>query len=162
TITVANTGNVDLTNVSVTDPFADAGSVQYVSGDTNNDNILETTETWRSEERRVGKEGEMRSGTALVKTKTGSGDGGAKEVTSTGTATTTVDQEPSIEVDKVADGRVVDAGHEVIHSTITVANTGNVDLTNVSVTDPFADAGSVQYVSGDTNNDNILETTETW
>src|SRR5204863_1738311 len=72
-ITVANTGNVTLTGVSVTDPFADPGSIVRgadVVGD--NDALLEVGETWgftaahtvtqaeidtngRSEERRVGK-----------------------------------------------------------------------------------------------------------
>ena len=39
-------------------------------------------------------------------------------------------------------------------------NTGNVDLTNVVLTDAFA--GGATLVSGDTNGNSILETTETW
>ena len=52
---------------------------------------------------------------------------------------------------------------DVIHYTITVANTGNMTLTGVVVTDPNADAGSIVRgadVVGD--NDGLLEVGETW
>src|SRR5204863_3062249 len=63
TITVTNTGNVDLTGVVLDDTFA--GGATLVSGDTNSNGILETTETWvysadyRAEERRVGEGGSL-------------------------------------------------------------------------------------------------------
>src|SRR5262249_62314479 len=46
----------------------------------------------------------------------------------------------------------------VIHYTIAVDNTGNIDLTNPVVTDPFADAGSLTLVSGDTHEPDELKT----
>ena len=51
----------------------------------------------------------------------------------------------------------------MISYTITVANTGNATLTGVTVTDPYADAGSIVRgadVVGD--NDALLEVGETW
>ena len=45
--------------------------------------------------------------------------------------------------------------------TFVVTNTGNVTLTGITVTDPMCDAAPA-FQSGDTNNDAMLQTTETW
>ena len=64
TITVDNTGNVDLTGVVLTDTFA--GGATLVSGDTNANSILETTETWIYSADYMVTQADLNAGTALV------------------------------------------------------------------------------------------------
>src|SRR4029079_18737903 len=55
-------------------------------------------------------------------------------------------------------GTVVNGAGDVINYTITVQNTGNTTLTGVTVTDPYANVGSIVRVAdvvGD--GDNLLE-----
>ncbi|MEZ4636207.1 MAG: hypothetical protein R2856_14800 [Caldilineaceae bacterium] len=158
TIVVANTGNVDLTGVVLTDAFA--GGATLVSGDVNNNNILETTETWTYSADYTVTQADLNAGTDLVNVAvvdTDQTDPQQDDVTST------VDAQPSLTIEKSltnGDDAVVDTAGEVIEYTIVVANTGNVDSTGVVLTDAFA--GGATLVSGDVNNNNILETTETW
>src|SRR6185295_6206864 len=57
---------------------------------------------------------------------------------------------------------------DVIHYNISVQNTGNVALTGLTITDPNANAGSIQPVTsggfntGDTDHDNVFDAGETW
>jgi uncharacterized repeat protein (TIGR01451 family) len=50
---------------------------------------------------------------------------------------------------------------DTIHYTLTVTNGSDQSLFNVTVTDPVCDSAPV-YGSGDTNNDQVLQTSETW
>ena len=158
TIMVENTGNVDLTNVVLDDVFA--GGATYVSGDTNDNDILETTETWTYSADYVVTQADLNAGTNLVNVAGVDTDQTDRQ---TDDATSTVDQNPSLTIAKsLTNGNdaVVDTAGETIEYTIMVDNTGNVDLTNVVLDDVFA--GGATYVSGDTNDNDILETTETW
>ena len=146
TITVDNTGNVDLTNVVLDDVFA--GGATLVSGDLNNNSILETTETWTYSADYVVTQADLNAGTALVNVAAVDTDQTARQHDD---ATSTVAQSPALTIVKEltnADDAVVDTAGETIEYTITVDNTGNVDLTNVVLDDVFA--GGATLVSGDT------------
>ncbi|MEA3502264.1 MAG: S8 family serine peptidase, partial [Actinomycetota bacterium] len=69
-------------------------------------------------------------------------------------------EHPSLTIVKDADMATVSVDGETITYTITVTNTGDVDLTTVVVDDVFADGATL--TSGDTNTNDILETTEIW
>ncbi|MBR1279238.1 SdrD B-like domain-containing protein [Bradyrhizobium sp. AUGA SZCCT0283] len=173
TITVDNSGNVDLTNPVVTDAFADAGSLTFVSGD-DGDGVLETNETWHYTATHTVTQAEMNAGANLVNVASVDTDQTAPEQDD---ATTTVAQNPDLTIVKdavVADGHADHAG-DVIHYTVAVENTGNVDLTNVVVKDTFEGGAAVvldtnhltlttaddAVLTGD-DGDGILEVNETW
>jgi uncharacterized repeat protein (TIGR01451 family) len=59
-------------------------------------------------------------------------------------------------------GGAADSAGDVINYAITVENTGNVTLTGVTVTDPFADAGSITLVADAASADGELDVGETW
>ncbi|PVM92917.1 DUF7507 domain-containing protein, partial [Caulobacter endophyticus] len=167
TITVANTGNVMLDGVTVTDPYADAGSIMRgadLVGD--NDALLEVGETWSYTATHTVTQAEIDSN--------GGGDGALENTATadsnqtgpdTDDASVPVDRRPSLNITKDATvpGGTADAAGEQISYVITVANTGNTTLDGVTVTDPYADAGSIMRgadLVGD--NDGLLEIGETW
>jgi uncharacterized repeat protein (TIGR01451 family) len=157
TLTVTNPGNVDLNNVAVTDALCDAAPV-LTGGDTNTDGILQQTETWT-----------YTCSTANVTADfTNTADVSAQApdttiVNASDTADVTVNvvvTNPAIAIDKTPDAQTVNSG-DTANFTLTVTNTGDVDLSNVVVTDALCDAAPV-LTGGDTNTDNILQQTETW
>ena len=157
TITVDNTGNVDLTNVVLDGCVCrrrDAGQRRH-----DGDNILETTETWVYSADYTVTQADLNAGDRPGER----GDGRHRpDRPAAGRRHLTVAQSPSLTIVKSltnADDAVVDTAGETIEYTITVDNTGNVDLTSVVLDDAFA--GGATLVSGD-DGDNILETTETW
>ncbi len=163
TIKLVNDGDKELTNIIVTDPML--GTLTGPSGDVNENGKLDLTETW------------IYTGTYIVK----QSDIDAKEIVNTATAdsaeTTHVNDSVTVDYDepgnpptdnsryrmtieKDADVTEYSSVGDVINYTITLENTGNRALTGVKVTDPMLD--DLEGPEGDTDNDNVLDTDETW
>ena len=75
-------------------------------------------------------------------------------------ASVNVLQNPDLTITKTADVASVDAAGDLINYTVTVANTGNMTLTGLTVADPLVT--NLALASGDANNDGKLDLTETW
>ncbi|MCT7958026.1 DUF7507 domain-containing protein [Laspinema palackyanum] len=138
TYTVTNTGNVALSNVSVTDD-KEGTIANLVSGDIDEDGSLDTNETWVYEA----------TGTAVAGEYTNMGRVEGSFTDDLGNEATPTAEDPSdyfgadpgIAIDKVTDNGVLQADGLVIQEgsaidwIYTVTNTGNVGLSNVVVTD---------------------------
>jgi gliding motility-associated-like protein/uncharacterized repeat protein (TIGR01451 family) len=155
TITVTNTGNVSLTNVVLTDDLA--GTATRISGDTDNDNVLDVGETWIYTATYNATQADIDAGTDLINTASVT----VTQITGpvTDEAVTTITATPAITIEKVVDIANISAPATLTY-TITVTNAGNVSLTNVVLTDDLA--GTATRTSGDTDNDNVLDVGETW
>ena len=127
TLTVTNTGNMTLSNVTVTDPLTglnqNIGSMtpgqvvniqtSYIVTQTDIDNGL------------------------IENVASTSGFGGETQVTDQDNAVVEAIQTPSIAIEKVTAVTSVDAVGDEIEYTLTVTNTGNMTLSDVTVTDPL-------------------------
>jgi large repetitive protein len=76
------------------------------------------------------------------------------------TLTVTLTHTPAIHIVKTPSATVLQPGGGSVTYTYAVTNTGNVPLSNVTVTDDKC--SPVTYESGDANNNHLLDLTETW
>ena len=165
TLAVTNQGNAAIANVVVDDPFTTNEAPVLVagfnSGDTDQDNLLDVTETWQYTASHTVTQAELDAGTAIVNTATVTGTGATPDDDG---ASVAVAQGPALNIVKEAvPGQTADVAGETLNYTITVANTGNTTLTGVVVTDPNANAGSiVRGADAVGDNDGLLEVGETW
>lgn len=183
TFEVSNTGNVPLNDITVIDDAFDLGGLTinpslsggFNSGDIDQDNLLDVTETWTYTATHTVDQGDVdyvytdplinNSATAYGNPPGGIVGDKTDDVQSTDDEEISVQLVgPELNITKEAsvDGGTADAAGEVINYSISVENTGGITLTGIVVTDPYADAGSITYLSGDTNTDGKLDVDETW
>lgn len=173
---VTNEGNVALSGVGVTDSIGGVNPTLLAGDD--GDNVLQVGETWYFTASGVA----VANGYANTGTASGSyGDTAGHPATDTDTDTSGYfGADPSISVDKKTNGLDHDLNvfqGQAITWTYAVTNTGNVAISNVTLTDNpvgnlylsgdtdkdwIKDAGESWIANGDANNDGKLDTTETW
>ena len=204
-ITVTNTGNVDLADVSVTDPLLSDSALTLqavdlveMTGDLDNDGELDTDETWLYEGSYTVTQADLNANDGVTESYDPEADPdnlGVDEGFIDNLATVTADDptsddpltdddfaaaplalNPGInlvkEVTSVTGGNgdgAADSAGDVVNYLITVTNTGNVDLADVSVTDPLLSDSALTLqavdlveMTGDLDNDGELDTDETW
>jgi uncharacterized repeat protein (TIGR01451 family) len=154
TVYVENVGNSNLTGITVTDPEM---ILTYQSGDTDEDNILDITETWVYTGSYTVSQAEMDLGDAIQTEVTSDSNESPQDSITT---IVPIVQNPDILVIMDADVHNVNDAGDVINYTVTVENTGNITLTSIEVIDnPDI---SLVYVTGDTDSDGELDVNETW
>ncbi|MGO4822781.1 MULTISPECIES: DUF7507 domain-containing protein, partial [unclassified Flavobacterium] len=176
TFTVTNPGNVSLNTVAVVDNHAGLSALALQSGDTNNNNILEVTETWIYTATYTVTQADINNG-KITNQATVNGtapdntivtDQSGNSIDNDDTNIIPICTSPDITIVKTNNITVGPNGcatlkvGDVVTYTFTVTNPGNVSLNTVAVVDNHAGLSAVALQSGDTNNNNILEVTETW
>lgn len=154
TYTVRNIGTVPMTNVTLVGDTC--SPIVLSSGDANSDATLQVSETWT-----------FRCTTVLQATHTNTvvATGWANGISATDIASATVIVgtpvvPPLIHVTKVPSPLALRAGGGAVTYTEKITNPGTVALSNVRLVDDKC--SPMAYVSGDANNDSLLQTTETW
>ena len=152
--TLRNIGTVPVTNITMVDDSC--SPINFVSGDINTDAKLDVSETWT-----------YRCSTTLSTTHTNTVvvTGWANGISATDIANATVvvgvtTVPPLIHITKIPNPLALVAGGGAVTYTKRVTNPGTVALSNVKVTDDKCSA--LSYLSGDTNSNFKLDTTETW
>lgn len=152
--TLKNPGATSLTSITVIDDSC--SPLKLVSGDLNSNSILETSEVWKYT---------CTSNLTSTHTNTVTATGWANGISATDIANATVVvgkslTPPLINVTKVPLPMSLPAGGGLVTFTERITNPGSVSLSNLSVKDDKC--GPVQYISGDLNNNKMLDITETW
>jgi len=154
TFTITNPGNTPLSNISVSDNMTE--EVTHQSGDTDEDDILDTDETWifTATYDLYGQE----ESPLLFNTASVSGtDALSLSVWSESSATVDI-LWPAIAIDKT--GELWEDEVYCINYTYTITNPGNTPLSDITVSDNMTE--EVTHQSGDTNENGLLDTDETW
>ena len=138
-ISVQNTGNQTLTGVTVADPFI--GTPALTASEATADGELDVGETWYYTATHIVTQAEIDAGQNIINVATADSN---QTEPDTDTALVPVDQKPGLAIDKailgVAGGNgngSVDAVNDVISYSVTVSNTGNQTLNQVTVNDPL-------------------------
>jgi len=154
TYTLRNIGTVSVTDLTMVGDTC--SPITLTSGDINNNAKLDVNETWVYN---------CSTTISATHTNTVTATGWANGISATDIASATVvvgipTVPPLIHVTKTPSPLTLLAGGGTVTYTEKITNPGAVALSNVTLTDDKC--SPISYVSGDTNNNSKLDTTETW
>jgi len=137
TFVVENTGNVSLTNITVTDPLPGLSAVDC--GDF--DGVLEPGETVTCDATLIVTQGHLDAGDPITNTATATGTPPeGEDVTDDDDEIVEVDQDADIDLIKTANPASVNSTGQIVTYTFRVENVGNVTLSAVDVIDNLVGA----------------------
>ncbi|NQD87631.1 DUF11 domain-containing protein, partial [Paenarthrobacter sp. CM16] len=147
TFTSTNTGNVPLTNVSITDPLAGLSALTYTWPGTPGELLPGQTVTATATYAIT--QADITAGhVANSATTTGTPPVGPPVTPPPGTTDTPLTSTPAMQFSKSADASAIQdpsvVGDQITY-TFTSKNTGNVPLTNVSINDPLVGLSALVY-----------------
>jgi len=154
TYTLRNIGTVPVANLTM---IGDSCSpIVLISGDINSDSKLDINETWV-----------YKCSKTLTETHTNTvvatGIANGIMATDIASATVVVGESivpPLINITKIPSPLTLLSGGGSVNYTVRVTNPGTVALSNIVVTD--SKCQDIKYISGDTNGNSKIETSETW
>ncbi|MBI2473063.1 DUF3494 domain-containing protein [Candidatus Uhrbacteria bacterium] len=154
TYTLRNIGTVPVTDITMVGDTC--SPIGFESGDTNNDEALDVNETWVYQCSIILSE-------THTNTVVATGWANGISTSDIASATVVVGEElvpPLIHVTKVPNPLALLAGGGTITYTETITNPGTESLSDVTLTDDKC--SPMNFVSGDTNDDNLLDPSESW
>ncbi len=164
TIEISNNGNRTLNNVQLNDTLPD-GTVATLVGPINDIGItaaIDVGETWEYTGTYIASQTDIDAGNDLINTISVTFDEtGSSPIDAT--ATTTIEQTPSLEVSKTVDQGTITAPATLAY-VITVKNTGNTTLDNIALNDTLPDS-TVAVVTGPATDVGVvgsLDVGESW
>ncbi|SFS80498.1 DUF7507 domain-containing protein [Sphingobacterium wenxiniae] len=174
TFVVTNTGNVTLSNVAISDPLPNLGTIVYTWPDANNAGVLLPSQSVTATATYTVTLADVNNGRivnhALVSVETPPGAPDIPDTPSDDPDTPTPDDEtvvvipqhPSLTFTKsdaltndADNNNEVSEGDELTY-TFVVTNTGNVTLSNVAISDPLPNLGTIVYTWPDGSNAGVL------
>ena len=154
TYTLRNIGTVPVTDITIVGDTC--SPIVLISGDTNGDGKLDLNETWVHT---------CQAKLTETHTNTAVATGWANGISTVDIASATVIVgkaivPPLINITKVPTPFTLPVGGGMVTYVKTVTNPGTVALSNVRVTDN--QCSPISYITGDTNGDSKLDSSETW
>ena len=156
-LAVSNPGNTTLTGITVSDAKCNAAPV-YISGDSNNDKKLQTTEIWVYTCSHTVTQAEIDAGGTLINTVIADSD---QTQPTQDILDIPINQIAALKVVKTSTTTQITRTGQIVAYRFTVSNSGNTTLTGITVSDAKCNAAPL-YVSGDSNSDSKLQTSEIW